>query len=176
MIPGLWGAPLKAISAFSPPITTQDFNLYDGTVHAEFENYEDGMAYAKKVNKPVIIDFTGWGCVNCRNMELAVWSDPRVKEKLENDYVLISLYVDDKTPLPADKQRVSEFSGNKLRNVGNLWSDLQIGKFGQSSQPYYFAIDNNGKPLTGPAAYELDVDKFLKFLDDGLKEYKKRNQ
>jgi len=174
MVPGLWGAPLKAISAFSPPITTQDFNLYDGTVHAKFENYEEGMLYAKKHNKPVIIDFTGWGCVNCRNMELAVWSDPRVKEKLENDYVLISLFVDDKKPLPQELQRVSEFSGNRLRSVGNLWSDLQISKFGQSSQPYYFALDNNGKPLTGPTAYELDVNIFLKFLDDGLKEYKSR--
>jgi thiol:disulfide interchange protein len=174
MIPGLWGAPLKAISAFSPPINTQDFNLYDGTVHAKFENYEEGMMYAKKHNKPVIVDFTGWGCVNCRNMELAVWSDPRVKEKLENDYVLISLFVDDKKPLPKELQRVSEFSGNRLRSVGNLWSDLQISKFGQSSQPYYFALDNKGKPLTGPTAYELDVDKFLLFLDNGLKEYKER--
>ena len=174
MVPGLWGAPLKAISAFSPPITTQDFNLYDGTVHAKFENYEEGMMYARKHNKPVIVDFTGWGCVNCRNMELAVWSDPRVKEKLENDYVLISLFVDDKQPLPKELQRVSEFSGNRLRSVGNLWSDLQISKFGQSSQPYYFALDNNGKPLTGPTAYELDVDKFLKFLDSGLKTYKEQ--
>ena len=157
MIPGLWGAPLKAISAFSPPINTQDFNLYDGTVEAKFDNYEEGMSYAKAHNKPVLIDFTGWGCVNCRNMELAVWSDPMVKEILEEKYVLISLYVDDKTPLSKDKIHVSTFSNNKIRNIGNLWSDLQISKFGQSSQPYYFAIDFNGKPLTAPIAYELNV-------------------
>ncbi len=176
MIPGLWGAPLKAISAFSPPISTQDFNLYDGTVHAKFEDYDEGMAYAKEHNMPVIVDFTGWGCVNCRNMELAVWSDPLVKETLEEKYVLISLFVDDKTMLPENKMRISNFTGNKLRNVGNLWSDLQIGKFGQSSQPYYFALDYNGKLLTGPIAYELDVNKYKSFLENGLKEFAKRHQ
>jgi len=174
MIPGLWGAPLKAISAFSPPINTQDFNLYDGTVEAKFDNYEEGMSYAKAHNKPVLIDFTGWGCVNCRNMELAVWSDPMVKEILEEKYVLISLYVDDKTPLSKDKIHVSTFSNNKIRNIGNLWSDLQISKFGQSSQPYYFAIDFNGKPLTAPIAYELNVKSYKEFLDKGLKEFSKR--
>ncbi len=174
MVPGLWGAPLKAISAFSPPITTQDFNLYDGTVEAKFEDYDEGMAYAKEHQMPVIVDFTGFGCVNCRNMELAVWSDPLVKETLEEKYVLISLFVDDKAALPESKVRVSDFTGNKLRNVGNLWSDLQIGKFGQSSQPYYFALDYNGKPLTGPTAYELDVPTYKAFLEEGLKEFKKR--
>ncbi len=174
MVPGLWGAPLKAISAFSPPITTQDFNLYEGTVEAKFDDYDEGMAYARKHKMPVIVDFTGWGCVNCRNMELAVWADPKVKELLEKDYVLISLFVDDKTPLSSDRVRMSDFSGNKLRSVGNLWSDLQIGKFGQSSQPYYFALDYNGKPLTAPTAYELDVNKYKKFLNKGLDEFKKR--
>jgi len=174
MVPGLWGAPLKAISAFSPPINTQDFNLYDGTVHAKFENYEEGMAYAKKHHKPVMIDFTGYGCVNCRNMELAVWSDPRVKKLLEDKYVLISLFVDDKAPLPKEERYVSSFTGNKVRNIGNRWSDLQIGKFGQSSQPYYFAVDFNGKPLTAPTAYELDVNKYLDFLNKGLKKFNNR--
>lgn len=174
MVPGLWGAPLKAISAFSPPISTQDFNLYTGTVEAKFENYEEGMAYARKNHKPVIIDFTGWGCVNCRNMELAVWSDKKVKKYLEDEYVLISLYVDDKLKLPKDQQRKSKFTGNRIRTIGNNWSDLQIGKFGQSSQPYYFAIDYNGKPLTKPTAYELNVGKYIKFLEAGLKEFKTR--
>jgi len=174
MVPGLWGAPLKAISAFSPPISTQDFNLYTGTVEAQFDNYEEGMAYAKKNHKPVVIDFTGWGCVNCRNMELAVWSDKEVKRLLEEKYVLISLYVDDKLKLPKDQQRISSFSGNRIRTIGNLWSDLQFGKFGQSSQPYYFAIDYNGKPLTGPTAYELNVGNYIKFLNAGLKEFKIR--
>jgi len=132
------------------------------------------MSYAKAHNKPVLIDFTGWGCVNCRNMELAVWSDPMVKEILEEKYVLISLYVDDKTPLSKDKIHVSTFSNNKIRNIGNLWSDLQISKFGQSSQPYYFAIDFNGKPLTAPIAYELNVKSYKEFLDKGLKEFSKR--
>ena len=174
MVPGLWGAPLKAISAFSPPIHTQDFNLYTGTVEAKFDNYEEGMAYARKNHKPVVIDFTGWGCVNCRNMELAVWADKNVKKLLEDDYVLISLYVDDKLKLPKDQQHISKFSGNKIRTIGNLWSDLQFGKFGQSSQPYYFAIDYNGKPLTGPTAYELNVGEYIKFLKAGLKEFKSR--
>lgn len=174
MVPGLWGAPLKAISAFSPPITTQDFNLYEGTVEAKFDDYDEGMQYARKHKMPVIIDFTGWGCVNCRNMELAVWADPKVKDVLENDYVLISLFVDDKKPLPSDKVKISSLTGNKLRSVGNLWSDLQISKFGQSSQPYYFALDYNGKPLTAPTAYQLDVNKYKEFLNKGLKEFKKR--
>ncbi len=174
MVPGLWGAPLKAISAFSPPIFTQDFNLYTGTVEAEFTDYDKGMAYARQHKKPVVIDFTGWGCVNCRNMELAVWADKKVKKILENDYVLISLYVDDKKPLPESERKKSSFTGRMIRNVGNKWSDLQIGKFGQSSQPYYFAIDYNGKPLTKATAYDLNVGTFLKFLNDGLAEFKRR--
>ena len=176
MVPGLWGAPLKAISAFSPPQATQDFDLYDGTVHAKFDNYEEGMAYAKKHEMPVLVDFTGWGCVNCRNMEYSVWSDPQVKDMLENEYVLISLYVDDKTPLPEEDIHISTFSGNKIRNIGNLWSDLQMGKFGQSSQPYYFPMDYDGKPLTGPSAYDLDIEKYRKFLKRGISEFKKKHK
>ncbi len=176
MVPGLWGAPLKAISAFSPPQVTQDFDLYDGTVHAKFDNYEEGMAYAKKHEMPVLVDFTGWGCVNCRNMEYSVWSDPQVKDMLENEYVLISLYVDDKTPLPEEDIHISTFSGNKIRNIGNLWSDLQMGKFGQSSQPYYFPMDYDGKPLTGPSSYDLDIEKYRKFLKKGINEFKKRHK
>ena len=105
MVPGLWGAPLKAISAFAPPLYTQDFNLYKNEVHAAFDDYESGMAYAKKVNKPVMIDFSGFGCVNCRKMEASVWTDPKVKQMLENDYVLITLMVDDKTKLPQPRER-----------------------------------------------------------------------
>jgi len=176
MVPGLWGAPLKAISAFSPPQATQDFDLYDGSVHAMFDNYEEGMDYAAKHNKPVLVDFTGWGCVNCRNMELAVWSDPQVKEMLEKDYVLISLYVDDKKPLAKEDQYRSKLSGNLIRSVGNRWSDLQISKFGQSSQPYYFPIDYDGQPLTGPSAYNLDIDQYRKFLRKGIDEFKKKHQ
>ena len=174
MVPGLWGAPLKAISAFSPPMNTQDFNLYEGSVEAKFYNYDDGMAYAKKHHMPVLIDFTGYGCVNCRNMELAVWSDPGVKELLEDKYVLISLYVDDKKPLPKELQRKSKLTGNKLRSYGNLWSELEIGKFGTSTQPYYYAIDNEGKPLNGPKSYDLEIKSYKKWLEEGLKEYKKR--
>ena len=176
MVPGLWGAPLKAISAFSPPQATQDFDLYDGSVHAQFDNYEEGMAYAKKHNKPVLVDFTGWGCVNCRNMEYAVWSDPQVKEMLENDYVLISLYVDDKTPLAEKDRYRSKLSGNMIRSVGNRWSDLQISKFGQSSQPYYFPIDYDGQPLTGPSAYNLDINKYKVFLKKGIDEFNKKHK
>lgn len=175
MVPGLWGAPLKAISAFSPPQFTQDFDLYGGAVHAKFENYDEGMAYAKANNKPVLVDFTGFGCVNCRNMEAAVWTDPRVKQYLEEEYVLISLYVDDRKLLPENQQYVSKINGKTIRNVGNKWSELQFGKFGTQSQPYYFLLDNEGNLLNGAEAYNLDVDNYLKFLKTGLENYKKQN-
>ncbi len=174
MVPGLWGAPLKAISAFSPPQFTQDFDLYDGTVHAKFEDYEEGMAYAKAHNKPVFLDFTGWGCVNCRNVEAAVWTDARVKKILEEDYVLISLFVDDKKKLPKEMQYVSEGRNKKIRTVGHKWSDLQIKKFGSSTQPYYFLLDHKGDLLTGPRSYDLDIPGYVEFLEKGLKEFKKR--
>ena len=175
MIPGLWGAPCKAVSAFAPPMSTQDFNLYKAeVVEAKYKNYEEGMAAAKAQGKPVLIDFTGFGCVNCRKMEAAVWTDPTVSKILEEDYVLISLFVDDKTPL-AEQVKVTEENGQQrtLRTVGDKWSYLQRSKFGANAQPFYVAIDNEGNPLTGSAVYDEDIDKYVKFLKAGLENYKK---
>lgn len=176
MVPGLWGAPLKAISAFSPPQFTQDFDLSSHQVHAKFDDYDAGMEYARKTGKPVMVDFTGWGCVNCRNMEAAVWTNPQVAEMLTEDYVLISLYVDDKTALPEEDKKTVEFGGKKkkLRTIGNKWSHLQASRFGTNSQPYYVLLDNQGELLEKPRAYDLDVQKYINFLETGLKEYKKR--
>lgn len=173
MVPGLWGAPLKAISAFSPPIYTQDFNLNHNEVIAKFHNYEEGMAYASKAHKPVLLDFTGYGCVNCRKMEMAVWNDRQVKNRLENDYVLISLYVDDKTPLPQKREIIENGSRRVLRTVGDLWSYLQRHKFGTNAQPFYVPVDNTGQPLNHSFAYKEDVAGYLKFLDEGLDRYRK---
>lgn len=172
MIPGLWGAPCKAVSAFAPPINTQDFNLNAHTVEAAYKNYEEGMAAAKAQGKPVLIDFTGFGCVNCRKMEAAVWTDPSVASKLEKDYVLISLYVDDKTPLPEPME--VELNGQKrtLRTVGDKWSYLQSHKFGANAQPYYVALDNEGNPLTGSYSYKEDIPAYMEFLNKGLEAYK----
>lgn len=173
MIPGLWGAPLKAISAFSPPMKTQDFNLYDNEVKAKFMDYDAGMAYARQQNKPVMIDFTGYGCVNCRKMELAVWADQKVADIMNNDYVLITLYVDDKTPLP-EKIKVKENGQERtLRTVGDKWSYLQREKFGANAQPFYVLLDNEGKPLNKSYSYDEDVSKYIDFLQTGLKNYKK---
>ncbi len=173
MVPGLWGAPLKAISAFSPPLYTQDFSLYKGEVLPQFKDYEAGMEYAQKEGKAVLIDFTGYGCVNCRNMEAAVWTDPRVKSIIDNDYVLISLYVDDKQPLPKVIE-VEEFGKEyKLRTIGDKWSYLQRSKFGTNAQPYYVLLDNNGKPLGPSRAYDKDIEKYISFLKTGLNEYRK---
>lgn len=173
MIPGLWGAPLKAISAFAPPLYTQDFNLYDGGVHAQFDDYEEGMAYAKEQGKPVMLDFTGYGCVNCREMELYVWTNPRVKEIIENDYVLITLYVD-------NKQEIEPITVNengkkrKLRTLGDKWSYLQQVKFGANSQPFYVLLDNEGMPLNKSYAYNRNVQSYINFLEKGLKNYEER--
>ena len=171
LIPGLWGAPLKAVSAFTPPLYTQDFRLYDGEVRAKFFDYEEGMEYARKNRKPVMIDFTGYGCVNCREMEAAVWSDPRVKRIIDNNYVLISLYVDDKTKL----DRVMEITENgkirKLRTVGDKWSYLQRHKFGKNAQPFYVLLDNNGMPVAPPHAYDKNIEKYILFLQKGLEKY-----
>ncbi len=175
MVPGLWGAPCKAVSAFAPPMNTQDFNLYKANeVRAKFLNYEEGMAAAKAQGKPVLVDFTGFGCVNCRKMEAAVWTDPSVANLLENDYVLISLFVDDKTPLPEHIQ-VTEENGQQrtLRTVGDKWSYLQRSKFGANAQPFYVALDNEGKPLTGSAVYDEDIKKYVDFLKAGLENYRK---
>ena len=173
MVPGLWGAPLKAISAFAPPLYTQDFNLYKNEVHAAFDDYESGMAYAKKVNKPVMIDFSGFGCVNCRKMEASVWTDPTVKQILENDYVLITLMVDDKTKLP-NPIEIEEFGKTrKLKTIGDKWSYLQRSKFGANAQPFYILLDGEGQPLGPSYAFDEDVSKYIQFLQNGLKEFKK---
>jgi len=172
MVPGLWGAPLKAISAFSPPLYTQDFNLYQGEVHPKFLNYEEGMDDARKKGKPVMIDFTGYGCVNCREMEAAVWSDPRVKAIIDNDYVLISLYVDDKTNLKEPVEITEYDKTRKLKTVGDQWSYLQRHKFGANAQPFYVLLDNDGMPLAPAYAYNKQVDKFIQFLRKGIENYK----
>jgi len=172
MVPGLWGAPLKAISAFSPPLYTQDFNLYQGEVHPKFYNYEEGMEDARKKGKPVMIDFTGYGCVNCREMEAAVWSDPRVKAIIDNDYVLISLYVDDKTKLKEPVEITEYDKMRKLKTVGDQWSYLQRHKFGANAQPFYVLLDNDGMPLAPSYAYNKQVDKYIQFLQKGLANYK----
>ena len=167
MLPGLWGAPCKAVSAFAPPINTQDFNLNTRTVEARFTDYDLGMAAARAEGKPAFIDFTGFGCVNCRKMEAAVWTDPRVADRLNNDYVLISLYVDDKTPL-AEPIEVTDEQGNTrtLRTVGAKWSYLQSHKFGANAQPFYVILDpTTGKPLSGSRAYDEDIAAFLNFLN-----------
>lgn len=173
MVPGLWGAPLKSISAFAPPLYTQDFNLYEDEVHAQFDDYEAGMAYAKKNNKPVMIDFSGYGCVNCRKMEASVWTNPGVKQIIENDYVLITLFVDDKTKLPEVIEIEEHGKTRKLKTVGDKWSYLQRSKFGANAQPFYVLLDNNGKPLSHSYAYDEDVNKYIQFLQGGLKNYKK---
>ena len=167
MLPGLWGAPCKAVSAFAPPMNTQDFNLNTHTVEARFTDYDLGMAAARAEGKPAFIDFTGFGCVNCRKMEAAVWTDPRVADRLNNDYVLISLFVDDKKPL-AEPMEVTDEQGNKktLHTVGAKWSYLQSHKFGANAQPFYVILDpSTGKPLSGSRAYDEDINAFIKFLD-----------
>ena len=173
MIPGLWGAPLKAISAFAPPMHTQDFNLYDGGVEAKFDDYNQGMEYARQQGKPVMLDFTGYGCVNCRKMELAVWTDPTVNHLIQDEYVLITLYVDNKTNLSEPIEVVENGKTRKLRTVGDKWSYLQRVKFGSNSQPFYVLIDNDGNPLNSSYAYNEDVDAYVNFLQVGLKNYKK---
>jgi thiol:disulfide interchange protein DsbD len=189
MIPGLWGAPLKGISAWLPPQTTQDFDLYSnatspavktetqgkkyaGLFHAPhgldaFYDYEEGLAYAKTVNKPVLIDFTGWSCTNCRKMEASVWPDKEVLRRLQEDYVLISLYVDDKTELSENEKYQSAFSGKKVNSIGQKWSDFQASKFGTNSQPYYVIADHEGNTLIAPQAFNLDINNYRKFLESG---------
>lgn len=173
MVPGLWGAPLKAISAFAPPMHTQDFNLYDGAIEAKFDDYDQGMEYARQQGKPVMLDFTGYGCVNCRKMELAVWTDPSVHSLINDDYVLITLYVDNKDKLPEPIEVVENGQKRKLRTVGDKWSYLQRVKFGSNSQPFYVLVDNEGVPLNSPYAYNEDVDAYINFLETGLKNFKK---
>ena len=165
MIPGLWGAPCKAVSAFAPPMYTQDFNLNSKVVEARFRDYDEALAAAKRENKPILVDFTGFGCVNCRKMEAAVWTDPQVADMLTNDYVLVSLYVDDKTPL-AEPVEVSDGQGGTrtLRSIGAKWSELQRSRFGTNAQPYYVILDSEGKQLAPGRGYDEDVAAFVKFL------------
>ena len=174
MVPGLWGAPCKAVSAFAPPMSTQDFRLGDASVEARFNDYDEGMAYAKAHGMPVMIDFTGYGCVNCRKMEAAVWTDPQVADLMKEKYVLVTLYVDEKTPLP-EKVTVQENGQNvTLRTVGDRWSYLQRSKFGANAQPFYVLIDNDGHPLTGSYSYNEDVSAYRNFLETGLRQYGQR--
>ena len=175
MIPGLWGAPLKAVSAFAPPMKTQDFNLNpDAEVRPQFSDFDEGMAYASKNHLPVMIDFTGYGCVNCRKMEADVWTDHSVADKINKDYVLIQLYVDDRTDLPEPYVVDTPDGQRKLRTVGDKWSYLQNYKFGASTQPFYVLLDNDALPLVAPRSYDTDIDAYLKFLDEGLAEFKNR--
>lgn len=174
MLPGLWGAPCKAVSAFAPPMWTQDFNLATSDVHAQFNDYEEGMAYARRNGKPVLLDFTGYGCVNCRKMEAAVWTDEHVSDILSNDYVLITLFVDDKTPLEHPIVVSEQGVERKLRTVGDKWSYLQRRKFGANAQPFYVPVDNEGLPVAGSYSYNEDIQAYIDFLNLGLENYSKR--
>jgi len=177
MLPGLWGAPSKAVSAFAPPINTQDFNLAPQTVHAAYTDYDEGMRAAAAAGKPVLVDFTGFGCVNCRKMEASVWTDSRVAEKLNKDYVLISLYVDDKTPLKQPVEvKLPDGTSRTLRTIGDKWSYLEQTKFGYLAQPFYVPLNNAGKPLNGSFSFKEDVPAYLEFLDKGLENYHAQHQ
>ncbi len=196
MIPGLWGAPLKALSGYLPPETSQDFNLSDRPAtsanpagnllterprHAElfrmphglqgFFDYKQALAHAKKVNKPVFIDFTGHGCVNCREMEARVWSDPAVLSRLQNDFVMLALYVDDKTELPEVDWYTSAYDGKVKKTIGAQNADLQITQFNNNAQPHYCLIDGTGKLLVAPKNYDRSVANFVAFLDSGKARY-----
>ena len=173
MIPGLWGAPLKAVSAFAPPMNTQDFNLYKNEVHAQFDDFDAGMEYAKRNGKPVMLDFTGYGCVNCRKMELSVWTDSKVSKLIQDDYVLITLYVDNKTPLPEHIKVMENGKERTLRTLGDKWSYLQRVKFGANAQPFYVLIDNDGQPLNKSYSFDENVANYVDFLETGLNNYKK---
>ncbi|MDR0697946.1 MAG: thioredoxin family protein [Tannerella sp.] len=176
MTPGLWGAPLKAISAFTPPLSTQDFNLYDNEVQAKFDDYEIGMKYAAKVRKPVLLDFSGYGCVNCRKMEASVWTDPLVKQLIEKDFVLITLMVDNREKLP-DVVEIEENGKTRiLKTTGDKWSYLQRSKFGANAQPYYVILDNKGYPLSPSYAYDENISKYIRFLENGRKQYRLKTE
>jgi thiol:disulfide interchange protein DsbD len=189
MVLGLWGAPLKAINAWLPPASTQEFDLYSkqftttapvesatkkyaNLFHAPYGlnayyDYEEGLAAAKQQNKPILLDFTGWSCTNCRKMEASVWADAEVLKRLKNDYILISLYVDDKTALAENEKYTSTFSGRTIKTIGQKWSDFQASTFGTNSQPYYVLLDAEGKQLVAPQAFNLDISNYIRFLDSG---------
>lgn len=173
MLPGLWGAPLKSISAFAPPTSTQDFSLFQGDVHAQVDDFEEGMRLGEQLGKPVLIDFSGHGCVNCRKMEAAVWTDPDVKASIDNDFVLVTLMVDEKKPLAQPITVVENGTERTLRTVGDKWSYLQRSKFGANAQPFHVIVDNNGKPLAPSFVYKEDVPGYKKFLQMGKENYKK---
>ena len=204
LIPGMFGAPLKALSGYLPPRSTHDFDLariieekssivvsddtkaicekpkYGEFLHLPhnlegYFDYEQGLACAKKLNKPVFIDFTGHGCVNCREMEARVWSDPKVLKRLKEEFVIIALYVDDKTKLPENEWVVSEFDGKVKKLLGKKYADFQITRFKVNSQPYYVIMDTDENVLVQPKVYDLNVDNFIEFLDNGIAEFKKRN-
>ncbi len=174
MVPGLWGAPLKAISAFAPPLYTQDFNLYENEVHAKFDDYDMGMAYAKSHNLPVMIDFSGHGCVNCRKMEASVWTDPQVKSILEQDFVLITLMVDDKAKLPETIMIQEDGTERKLKTIGDKWSYFQRSKFGANAQPFYVMLDHDGKPLGTSYGFDENVENYIKWLRGGIDNFKNK--
>ena len=169
MIPGLWGAPCKAVSAFAPPMNTQDFNLHSQEVAPKFHDYDMAMAYAKEKNMPVMLDFTGYGCVNCRKMEAAVWTDPEVAEIINNNYVLVTLHVDDKTPLAEPVVVTENGQERKLRTVGDRWSYLQRYKFGANAQPFYVLLSPDGKPLAPSYSFNEDISSYVDWLNSGLK-------
>jgi thiol:disulfide interchange protein DsbD len=173
MVPGLWGAPLKAVSAFAPPMKTQDFSLYTNEVHPKFTDYDLGMQYAKQNKRPVMVDFTGYGCVNCRKMEAAVWTDSKVSDLINNDYVLITLYVDEKQLLSQPITVKENGTERILRSVGDKWSYLQRTKFGANAQPFYVLLDNEGNPLNKSYAYNDDISKYIAFLQTGFDNYKR---
>ena len=169
MVPGLWGAPLKTIGAFLPPMATQDFRLDRQSVEAHYDDYDQAIAASRAEGKPLLLDFTGYGCVNCRKMEAAVWTDPTVKAIIEDDMILVSLYTDDKTPL-SEPIEVSEGGTLRtLRTVGDKWSYLQRNKFGANTQPFYVVVDSTGTPLSGSRSYDEDVQAYVQFLKNALK-------
>ncbi len=164
LVPGLWGAPLKAISAFTPPMSTQKFGHNEQTVEPQFTDYSEAIIAAEITGKPILVDFTGYGCVNCRKMEASVWTDPRVADKIRKDYILVSLFVDDKTSLEKSWRVTENGTSVKIRTVGDKWSLLQRHKFGANAQPFYVIIDSKGKLLKGPYTFDPDVEHFLKFI------------
>lgn len=174
MVPGLWGAPLKSISAFAPPLSTQDFNLYDSEVHPQYQDYDLGMAAAAQQGKPVLVDFSGYGCVNCRKMEASVWTDPAVKDIINNQFVLITLIVDDKTQLVETIHVTENGQERKLKTVGDKWSYFQRYKFGSNAQPFYVMLDSAGQPLGPSYGYDEDVEAYINWLNAGLKQYRER--
>ena len=184
LLPGMWGAPVNLISGFPPPTFYSEWNQgshgggeggHSGHVEARFDDYDEGLAAAQAEGKPMLLDFTGWACVNCRKMEEQVWSDPEVARILTQDVVLVSLYVDDRTSLPEEEHRVEEYGGKdfRIRTIGNKWSYLQASRFDRNAQPFYVMIDHDGNHIGGSAGYDPDSEVFIDFLEEGLFEFKR---